>query len=192
MTNEEAIAIISNEYKCVDRDCDIERSCGKCDLMIPNKEPILEAYKLAIKALEQQQSDTVSRGAFEQVMWERGVAIGQLKELGYELGQKIEPCEDAISGQAVCNIVNDIRDCISVEGYCAIIERLKKLPPVTPKSETVTEFADRCRECGKMRKGHWIWNFDKGYCKCSECGIGMGHKEFDYCPNCGAKMESEE
>lgn len=53
MTNEEAKAIISNEYKCVDRDCDIERSCGKCDLMMPNKEPILKAYKLAIKALEQ-------------------------------------------------------------------------------------------------------------------------------------------
>ena len=53
MTNEEAIAIIRNEYKCVDRDCDIERSCGKCDLMMPSKEPILEAYRLAIKALEQ-------------------------------------------------------------------------------------------------------------------------------------------
>ncbi len=53
MTNEEAIAIIRNEYKCVDRDCDIERSCGKCDLMMPSKEPILEAYKLAIKAIEQ-------------------------------------------------------------------------------------------------------------------------------------------
>ena len=62
-----------------------------------------------------------------------------------------QPCEDAISRQAVCNIVNDIRDCISVEGYCAIIERLKKLPPVTPKSETVTEFADRCRECGREK-----------------------------------------
>lgn len=53
MSNEEAIAIIQNEYKCVDRDCNIERGCGKCDLMMPSKEPILEAYKLAIKALEQ-------------------------------------------------------------------------------------------------------------------------------------------
>ena len=41
--------------------------------------------------------DTVSRGVFEQVMWERDVAIDQLKELGYSLGQKIEPCEEAIS-----------------------------------------------------------------------------------------------
>ena len=54
MTNEEAIAIIRKEYLCVDRDCDIERSCGKCDLSMPSKEPILEAYDMAIKALEQE------------------------------------------------------------------------------------------------------------------------------------------
>ena len=54
MTREEAIKIIETEYKCVDRDCDIERSCGKCDLMIPTKEPILEAYKLAIEALKRE------------------------------------------------------------------------------------------------------------------------------------------
>lgn len=54
MTNEQAKAIIRKEYLCVDRDCDIERNCGKCDLMMPSKEPILEAYKMAIKALEQE------------------------------------------------------------------------------------------------------------------------------------------
>ena len=52
MTNEQAKAIIQKEYLCVDRDCDIERSCGKCDLMIPTKEPILEAYKRAMLALD--------------------------------------------------------------------------------------------------------------------------------------------
>ena len=62
MTKDEAIAIIRKEYLCVDRDCDIERSCGKCDLMMPSKEPILEAYEMAIKALEQQTcEDAVSR-----------------------------------------------------------------------------------------------------------------------------------
>lgn len=54
MTSEEAIAIIRREYSCVDRDCDIERSCGKCDLVMPSKEPILRAYEMAIKALEQE------------------------------------------------------------------------------------------------------------------------------------------
>ena len=32
--------------------------------------------------------DAVSRGVFEQVMWERDVAIEQLEELGYSLGEK--------------------------------------------------------------------------------------------------------
>ena len=54
MTKEDAIAIIRKEYLCVDRDCDIERSCGKCDLVMPDKEPIIEAYKMAIKALQQE------------------------------------------------------------------------------------------------------------------------------------------
>ena len=54
MTREEAIAIIRKEYLCVDRDCDIERSCGRCDLNMPSKEPILKAYELAIKALEKE------------------------------------------------------------------------------------------------------------------------------------------
>ena len=53
---EQAIAIIRKEYLCVDRDCDIERNCGKCDLMMPSKEPILEAYKMAMDALEQLQT----------------------------------------------------------------------------------------------------------------------------------------
>ena len=62
MTRENAIAIIRKEYLCVDRDCDIERSCGKCDLMMPSKKPILEAYKAAIKALEQEPcEDAISR-----------------------------------------------------------------------------------------------------------------------------------
>ena len=52
MTNEEAIAIIRKEYLCVDRDCDIERSCGKCDLMMSSKELILEAYKMAMDTLQ--------------------------------------------------------------------------------------------------------------------------------------------
>ena len=52
MTREQAIEIIRKEYACVDAECDIERSCSKCELMMPSKEPILEAYKMAISALE--------------------------------------------------------------------------------------------------------------------------------------------
>ena len=47
------------------------------------------AIHSAIEVLEQEPSDDmVSRGVFEQVKWERDVAIEQLKELGYGLGEK--------------------------------------------------------------------------------------------------------
>ena len=56
MTDKEAIAIIRKEILCVSRDCDIERSCGSCDLVMPDREPIIEAYKIAIESLENQKT----------------------------------------------------------------------------------------------------------------------------------------
>lgn len=82
---------------------------------------------------------------------------------------------DAISREAVIEWLK-AKDIIKLSSQEETARKeLKALPPVTPQ-----------------KYGHWIWNFDKGYCKCSECGIGMGHKEFDYCPNCGAKMQESE
>ena len=77
--------------------------------------------------------DMVSRGAFEQVMWERDVATEQLKELGYELGQKVEPCEDTISRQAVIDEIYESRKNFNNEfdqGFFA--DKIKELPSVTP------------------------------------------------------------
>ena len=54
MSREEAIAIIQKEFLCVNKDCNIERNCYNCDLAMPNKEPILEAYDMAIKALQRE------------------------------------------------------------------------------------------------------------------------------------------
>ena len=47
---------------------------------------------------------------------------------------------DCISRQAAIDIVDDIRDCISVDGYWAFIERLKKTPSAQPE-------LIRCHEC---------------------------------------------
>ena len=57
--------------------------------------------------------------------------------------------------------------------------------------ETVTEFADRCSECGKMRTGHWIEKMDA--CECPYCHKAWDYcdndtEDFDYCPKCGAKL----
>lgn len=76
---------------------------------------------------------------------------------------------------------------------------LETIAKGTPYDETVTDFADRCKECGKMRKGHWIDNTDLGYhvSICSKCNW-RGHGDTyliykpNYCPNCGAKMEERD
>ena len=83
-----------------------------------------------------------------------------------------EPCADPISRQAVNEIINDIRDCISVEGYWAIIERMKKLPPVH----------------AEPRSGHWI-DYIKIKCpemECSECHSRIIAYPYRYCPICGS------
>lgn len=135
-----------------------------------------------------------------------------------------EPCDDAVSREAV---INAICDYVALEEYedkshtftiRPLEKRIKQLPSVTQKSETVTEFADRCRECGarygkllKQKSGKWIKvkSGDKDFPEsivCSRCSNENSHLDFNenaepigkvfitskYCPNCGAKMESEE
>ena len=87
-----------------------------------------------------------------------------------------QPCEDAISRQAVQDYVakylsqylyNDVREAVEV-----IDEYIGELPSVTPQPKT----------------GHWI-HFASGD-DCSECGWSTGKyiSPSKYCPNCGAMM----
>lgn len=91
-----------------------------------------------------------------------------------------QPCEDAISRQAV-------KEQMIKYGF--------KAPDMT-----VTEFVEDCLPSvtPQPKTGHWI-NLEetkyKGqvlpfWCRyeCSECG-GHGEETFNYCPNCGARME---
>ena len=73
------------------------------------------------------------------------------------------------------------------------------------RDRTVQDFVDKCRECGKQRKGKWIakeniHGLEKFY-KCSNCGnhclyeyaeIGFKNAKTKYCPSCGAEMTAEE
>ena len=169
MTREEAIAIIRKEYLCVDRDCDIERSCGKCDLMIPSKEPILEAYKVAIEALAQEPcGDAISRQALLD-------AIDNERKSLLDMGMK----------GAEHIVVHHAR---------RIIE---EMPSVTP-AERVEYGTDgnaykmsisNGKEYETERIGHWIDRevYDADRWKCSKCGRTEQYQE-NYCPHCGAKM----
>ena len=66
---------------------------------------------------------------------------------------EIEQCEDCVSRQAVNEIVNDIRDCISVEGYWAILERMKKLPSVTPSRPQGRWEKEKDKMCQAFKNG---------------------------------------
>ena len=90
---------------------------------------------------------------------------------------KQEPCEDAISRQAVEEIINDIRDCISVEGYWVIFERMKKLPPANSQ---------------EPKTGHWIFHTDasgNSWHTCPACGH-VAYTLTRFCPDCGTRLEA--
>lgn len=55
MTNTEAIAIINNEIACLQRPC-TNSKCVSCDLALPSAEPIIEAFKLAIKTIKNEEN----------------------------------------------------------------------------------------------------------------------------------------
>ena len=137
-----------------------------------------------------------------------------------ELEQQ-EPCEDAVSRQAVietidsriyqikrdANAINKSYSHLSFaegvhDGYCRLKCDLRILPSVTPihRDRTVQDFADKCRECGKQKKGKWIFHEksvstgfkDLRECSCCHCYFRWEMPRNSYCQNCGAEMESEE
>lgn len=57
------------------------------------------------------------------------------------------------------------------------------------------------KEWTEVKRGRWIkwhWYADDSKdslteeYKCSECDFPWGETDYNFCPNCGAKMESEE
>jgi len=72
MTREEAIKVLLDEWKCIDRNDGIncDRQCEKCDLVMDSA-ILKDAYNMAISALEQQPcEDAVSREAVKEQIYE--------------------------------------------------------------------------------------------------------------------------
>lgn len=90
-----------------------------------------------------------------------------------------EPCEDAISRQTVyeqinCWIGSGEYRYTNATDY--LTKRVANLPSVQPEPKT----------------GHWIWCGGSHKCSnCEEYTCFSFKKPPRYCPNCGAKMESE-
>ena len=103
---------------------------------------------------------------------------------------KAEPCEDAISRQAVHDAIRKIGLCKcstnEIEAVDECLRVVKALPSVT----------------SKQRTGHWIeqedYNLDTFY-DCSECGESFSLIDgtptdnlYNYCPNCGCAMSGKD
>ena len=87
-----------------------------------------------------------------------------------------EPCYDVISREAAILLAS-----IATLSVDETVEAIKRLPSVQPKQKT----------------GHWIDDTKYGGTECSECGKWYLHttiakNEIMYCPECGARMESED
>lgn len=115
---------------------------------------------------------------------------------------------DLISRRAAIKAIDDLPNCYN--GYsdtydkAYIIEVLEELPSVEPKVEFDTESWKTTAtdtpivEYAPVKKGKWIdlrsdGRFGKET-RCSQCGeiYWEWMSKFDYCPNCGAKMERSE
>ena len=131
-------------------------------------------------------NDMVSRGVFEQIMWERDVATEQLKELGYELGSKVEPCDNAISRKLVkTEYKRRLESSLKDESRGLDLTHLADCT-------RFNEFIDSIPPVNTTKTGHWIKTGYIDKVTCSNCNRKMWNfwevNDFDHCPDCGARM----
>ena len=137
-----------------------------------------EAEEMAIKALEQQPcEDWYDIPSNEMNLKQARQAVRDLRKfvMDNHILPKLQSCEDAVSRQAVKDIIHKYKN----DSECLIswaMDSICDLPSVTPK-----------RRVGEWKKNeHTFWT-------CSECGLVNKYNrvQYAYCPNCGAKMVEE-
>lgn len=102
-------------------------------------------------------------------------AIEMLTRHAFAMANKALPCEGCISKESVIEWLKD-KDIIKTKNQEENARReLAELPSVTPQP--------------RMGK----WNILGDMWECSRCEkLVVGYDGLNYCPNCGAEMESEE
>ena len=175
-----------------------------------------EALEMAIKALEQPKY--FINGSGEVIVLDE---FKDIPIMAYSQGKQDalsqEPCDDAISRDAAINIAS--LHCLTID---ETVKALEQLPSVTQKSaKDYLDMADRKAKKIKdaltdnpHKSGTWIAqqeangdDYFKAYdisgdmtyaakYKCDKCGFIQicieDHGQYKYCPNCGARMESED
>ena len=90
-----------------------------------------------------------------------------------------EPCEDAISRQAVFDYIRDNyrRWFINDDAFMQCVNGIKDIISVTPQPKTGHWIKDEITERARVEYKH----------KCNLCGA-YHRAMYNYCPSCGAKM----
>ena len=129
MTNQEAIKMLTSKVECIRRetsgtdiDCNFH-NCDDCELCYAQGTTgeQRKALNMAISALQAQ----------EQIRWERDIAIQQLKELGYGLGEEIRTDDDLISRQAAIDAFMTATSDGDKADWCKWV--LEQLPSAQPE-----------------------------------------------------------
>ena len=118
-------------------------------------------------------------------------------QLEYERTTKNDLGVDAVSRQALLNatvkkssIWNHITNSEG-DNLEAIVSKLPSVTPQEPKTGRWIGHREHCENLGVMPSGLGCYEW------CSNCDCGIDVREwhrnnYNYCPNCGAKMESED
>ena len=115
--------------------------------------------------------------------WEGGVNTPPpylVKLLERVVKEDLEPSGDLISREETLTVFADyVGGGMSMNDYEALSDIVANMPPVKQEPRT----------------GHWKRNETIRVTYCSECGFGQyidEYRTYNYCPNCGAKMQEVE
>lgn len=125
--------------------------------------------------------------SIEQIRWERDMAISQLRELGYSLGEKMRTDGDIISRQAAIDEIKAVYEWHDVPTEERMIQHFKALPTAQPKKgkwEEIKVFpaseielqSARCSACKRYHTTPYLYNYT----------------HYNFCPHCGARMVNED
>jgi hypothetical protein len=178
--------------------------------MMPSKEPILEAYKLAIKTLEQEpcdkcvystkdgycQYDDITEtipplkpcDEFESITPEE---MQKCKDIVKKYTPKQEPCDDAISREDAEQMFRNIRSHLKPQDYKSAEEFNTRDLMLLNAEQMIHALPSVTQKYGK-----WIIidDCEQFIAKCSECGRIEDSRmisKYPYC-HCGAKMQESE
>ena len=172
--NERAAISILNAYKEGYESAIEDYKQEPCDVSVSEKEPNEITEEVTLRFFKNSLKVRWHDFVIYNVEW-----LKKNWQMEMEIVCGVKPCDDAISREAVLDL---LATRVPNPYYENVFRAVGELTPVTQKSGKWNEYYT-------SQKGNDVFN-------CKECGhtfvVMQGKDNMNYCPNCGAKMESEE